>query len=310
VGLETGNREIALNSPECGKMAEKCVYPRNSNDRDFVPKMTDFTIVVKGELRMSSTGFLVLALALPFAALAQVKTDVIEYEQGGAKLQGYVSYETSASGRRPGVVILPDWMGVSDNMKNHAEKLAAEGYVVVTADIYGKGIRPKNAEEARAQSGKYYGDRPLYRARAKAALDLLSARSDVDPARLGVMGYCFGGAGAVELARTGAPLKGVVTFHGSLPTSTAAESKNIRGSILVLHGADDPYVKQEAVRAFQDEMKEAGVDTQIHYYSGAVHSFTDRNAGSDNSKGAAYNERADKRSWEAMSDFFRETLGK
>jgi dienelactone hydrolase len=253
--------------------------------------------------------FIVLT-ALAARSIAQVKTEVVNYEQGGTQLQGYVSYDPSVQGKRPGVVILPDWMGVSDNMRNHAEKLAAQGYVVVTADIYGKGVRPSTPEEARTQSGKYYGDRPLYRARAKAALDLLAGRPDVDAARLGVMGYCFGGAGAVELARTGAPLKGVVTFHGSLPTSTAAESKNIKGSILVLHGADDPYVKLEAVKAFQDEMKEAGVDTQIHYYSGAVHSFTDKKAGSDNSKGAAYNEKADARSWEAMSDFFKEMFGK
>jgi dienelactone hydrolase len=255
---------------------------------------------------MTMPSMLVLALALPVGLMAQVKSDVVDYEQGGVKLQGYVSYDPSAHGRHPGVVIMPDWMGVSDNMKNHAEKLAAQGYVVVTADIYGKDVRPTSPEEARAQSGKYYADRPLYRARAKAALDLLAQRPDVDASRLGVMGYCFGGAGAVELARTGAPLKAVVTFHGSLPTSTAAESKSIKGSILVLHGADDPYVKQEAVKAFQDEMKEAGIDTQIHFYSGAVHSFTDKKAGNDNSKGAAYNEKADKRSWEAMKQFFAE----
>jgi dienelactone hydrolase len=256
------------------------------------------------------TSMLLLALAIPVGLMAQVKSDVVNYEQGGAKLQGYVSYDASSKGKHPGVVIMPDWMGVSDNMKNHAEKLAAQGYVVVTADVYGKDIRPTTPEEARTQSGKYYSDRQLYRARAKAALDLLAQRPDVDPSRLGVMGYCFGGAGALELARTGAPVKAVVTFHGSLPTSTPDESKNIKGSVLVLHGADDPYVKQDAVKAFMDEMKAAGVDCQVHYYSGAVHSFTDRKAGNDNSKGAAYNEKADLRSWEAMSDFFKEMLGK
>jgi dienelactone hydrolase len=123
-----------------------------------------------------------------------------------------------------------------------------------------------------------------------------------------VIGYCFGGAGALELARSGAPLKGVVTFHGSLTTPTPADAKNIKAKILVLHGADDPYVKQEDVKAFMDEMRNAGVDWQLVQYSGAVHSFTDKRAGNDNSKGAAYNEAADRRSWRAMRDFFDEVF--
>jgi dienelactone hydrolase len=258
---------------------------------------------------MSMTGLLVLAMAVPIGLFAQVKSDVVNYEQGGTKLQGYVSYNPSSHGKHPGVVIMPDWYGVSDNMKTHAEKLAGEGYVVVVADVYGAGVRPSNPQEAGAESGKYYKDPQLLRARAKAALDVLTARPDVDASRLGAIGYCFGGAGALGLARSGAPLKGVVTFHGSLPTATSDDSKNITGSILVLHGADDPYVKQDAVKSFMDEMKAAGVDCQVHYYSGAVHSFTDKQAGNDNAKGAAYNEKADTRSWEAMSDFFKETLG-
>ncbi len=124
------------------------------------------------------------------------------------------------------------------------------------------------------------------------------------------MGYCFGGGGALELARSGAPLRGVVTFHGSLNTPNTADAKNIRGKVLVLHGADDPFVKPEEVRAFMDEMRGAGVDWQVVYYSGAVHAFTIRSAGTDNSKGAAYNEAADRRSWAAMKDFFSEIFAR
>jgi dienelactone hydrolase len=120
------------------------------------------------------------------------------------------------------------------------------------------------------------------------------------------MGYCFGGAGALELARSGAPLKGVVTFHGSLNTPTPADAKNIKGKVLVLHGADDPFVKQDEVRAFIDEMRAGGVNWELVQFSGAVHAFTEKSAGSDNSKGAAYNAQADRRSWEAMKDFFGE----
>jgi dienelactone hydrolase len=123
------------------------------------------------------------------------------------------------------------------------------------------------------------------------------------------MGYCFGGACALELARSGAPVKGVVTFHGGLANPNPADAKNIKGKVLVLHGADDPFVKQEEVKGFMDEMRAAGVDWQLTQYSGAVHSFTVKAAGNDNSKGAAYNAAADRRSWQAMKDFFAEVFG-
>ena len=169
-------------------------------------------------------------------------------------------------------------------------------------------MRPANAQEAGAEAGKWYKDRGLLRARVRAGLDYLAAQPQADAARLAVIGYCFGGACALELARSGAPLKAVVTFHGSLATPTPEDAKNIKAKVLVLHGADDPYVKQDDVKAFMDEMRAGGVDWQLVQYSGAVHSFTDPRAGSDNSKGAAYNASADKRSWRAMRDFFEETL--
>jgi dienelactone hydrolase len=188
--------------------------------------------------------------------------------------------------------------------------LAALGYVALAADVYGKGVRPANAQEAQTEATKYYKDRALLRSRLRAGLDFLAGQPQVDAARLGAMGYCFGGAGALELARSGAPLKGVVTFHGSLTTPDPADAKNIQAKILVCHGADDPFVKQADVTAFMDEMRAANVDWQLVQYSGAVHSFTDKRAGNDNSKGAAYNENADRRSWRAMRDFWEETFAK
>lgn len=184
--------------------------------------------------------------------------------------------------------------------------LAGLGYVALTADIYGKGVRPRNAQEAQAEAGKFHQDRELLRARARAGLDFLTGRPETDPARLAVMGYCFGGGASLELARSGAPVKGVVTFHGSLSTATPEDAKNIKGKVLVLHGADDPYVKQSDVTAFMDEMRKGGVDWELVQYSGAVHAFTIKGAGNDNSKGAAYNAEADRRSWQAMKDFFHE----
>jgi len=171
-------------------------------------------------------------------------------------------------------------------------------------------VRPANAAEAGAEAGKYYKDRALARARVRAGLDFLASRPHVDATRLAVTGYCFGGLCALESARSGAPVRAVVTFHGSLASADAADARNIKASVLNLHGADDPYVKAEEVKAYQDEMRAAGVDWQFVQYSGAVHSFTDPRAGTDNSKGAAYNALADKRSWEAMKAFLAEKLAK
>jgi dienelactone hydrolase len=241
---------------------------------------------------------------------AEIRTETVEYRQGEVVLQGYLSYDSSVRGPRPAVLVVHDWMGVSEYTKMRAEQLAALGYVALAADVYGKGVRPKNAQEAAAEAGKYYKDRQFYRARLRAGLDFLTGRPEADSSRLAVIGYCFGGAGALELARSGAPVRGIVTFHGSLNTPNPADARNIRGKVLVLHGADDPYVKPDEVKSFMDEMRGAGVDWQIVYYSGAVHAFTDRRAGSDNSKGAAYNEAADRRSWQAMKDFFAEIFGR
>ena len=255
-------------------------------------------------------GFLAILAAFAFSlpAAAKVKTEVVEYKQGDVVLQGYLSYDQSLTGKRPGILVVHDWMGVSDDTKMRAEMLAGLGYVAFTADIYGKGVRPKNAQEAQAEAGKYFQDRTLLRARAKSGLDYLASRPEVDPSRLGVMGYCFGGGTSLELARSGAPVKGVVSFHGSLSTPTPEDAKNIKGKVLILHGADDPYVKQADVAAFMDEMRKGGVNWELVQYSGAVHAFTIKGAGADNSKGAAYNEQADRRSWEAMKNFWNEVF--
>lgn len=248
----------------------------------------------------------ILAISLALPALAQVRTETVEYRDGDVVLQGYLSYDQKFTGKRPAVLIVHDWYGVSDYTKMRAEQLAALGYVALTADVYGKGVRPANNQEASAEARKYYADRQLLRKRVRAGLDFLASQSRVDASKLGVIGYCFGGAAALELARSGAPVKGTVSFHGGLSTPHPEDAKNIRGKVLVLHGADDPNVKQSDVTAFMDEMRAAKVDWQLVQYGNAVHSFTDKRAGMDNSKGAAYNAEADRRSWQAMKDFFAE----
>jgi dienelactone hydrolase len=251
---------------------------------------------------------LIAMTLLSSTARAEIVTRTVEYKAGDAVLEGLVSYDTAGPAKKPGVLVVHDWMGVGPYVKRRAEQLAALGYVAFAADVYGKGVRPAGATEAREQAGKFRGDRPLLRARVAAALAELRRQPNVLTGKVAAIGYCFGGTAALELARSGAEISGVVSFHGGLDSPTPADGKNIKAKVLALHGADDPYVPAAQVAAFEEEMRGGGVDWQLVKYSGAVHAFTQAEAGSDNSKGAAYNATADRRSWVAMQDFFAEVL--
>ena len=249
---------------------------------------------------------IIILILLAVNVQADVRTEVIEYKQGDAVLEGYLAYDDAVKGKRPSVLIVHEWMGVNPYVKKRAEQLAKLGYVAFAADIYGKGVRPKNSDEAAAESKKYKTDRQLMRARVNAGLDVLKKHKLVDTKRTAAIGYCFGGTTVLELARGGADINGIVSFHGGLDSLNPNDAKNIKGKVLALHGGDDPFVPAEQVAAFQDEMRKANVDWHMVVYGGAVHSFTNPDAGNDNSKGAAYNEKADKRSWEDMKQFFSE----
>lgn len=250
------------------------------------------------------TTFIVLACALSSWAAIQTKT--IEYKQGDTTLEGVMIYDDAVKTKRPGVLIVHQWLGLTDYEKNRATMLAQLGYVTFCADIYGKGVRPNGVSEAGPMAGKYKTDRALLRARVNAGLDAFRKSELVDTRRIAAIGYCFGGTTVLELARSGADLAGVVSFHGGLDSPTPADGKNIKCKILACHGADDPFVAAKDLTAFESEMRDNKVDWQLIAYGGAVHSFTQPMAGNDNSKGAAYNERADKRSWEALKQFLAE----
>lgn len=243
------------------------------------------------------------------SAQAAVKVQTVEYKQGDTALEGWLVYNTANKGKRPGVIIYPAFWGPSAHEKDVAQKLAKMGYVAFVADIYGKGIRPDTRPAAGAESGKYMKDRALLLARAQAGFDQLRQSKMVDTAKLAAIGYCFGGAPALDMARSGAPLVDVVTFHGSLATPTPENAKNIKGHVLVLHGAADPVVNTQTVAAFEKEMTDAGVDWQVVLYGPhVVHAFTDNGHPADPSGSSAYDAVANKRSWEAMSDLFKNTL--
>jgi len=252
----------------------------------------------------------VVLAALSASAFAKIKTEVVEYKDGDTVCEGFLAYDDASDKPRPGVLVVQDWTGVGDYVKGRAQQLAELGYVAFCADIYGKGVRPTDPKECAAEAGKYKGDRPMLRARVKAGLDQLVKNPLVQKDKVAAIGYCFGGTTVLELARSGADVQGTVSFHGGLGSPTPDDAKNIKGKVLVCHGADDPFVKPDEVAAFKDEMAKGAVSFKFVAYPGAVHSFSNPKAGSDNSKGSAYNEAADKESWAAMKVFFAEVLGK
>lgn len=247
----------------------------------------------------------VLALLLAPAAHAAMFEKPVEWTVGKDRFSGVLVYDNAASAKRPGLLMVPDWRGITAPNIAKARDIAGRDYVVLVADMYGKGIRPKDDDEARAQVMKLYADRPGLRARANQALAALRAqagKAPIDVSRIAALGYCFGGATVLELARSGADLAGVVSFHGGLSTSMPASPGAVKASLLVLNGADDKGTAGD-IAGFEKEMNAAGADWQFVNFSGAVHCFALPHA---DKPGCAYNERAAKRSERMMRDFLVE----
>ena len=249
-----------------------------------------------------TAGLLVATTSLASGATFAIKSKPVEYKMGDQTFEGWFAYPQTAKAKIPGVLMVHNWLGLSDETKKQAERVAKLGVAVFAVDVYGKGVRAKEAKEAIALAGKYKGDRKLFRERLERGLEVLREQKGVDGGQVVAVGYCFGGTGVIELARAGADVKAVVSFHGGLDSPNPSDGKNIKARVVVLQGADDPYVKASDIVAFQNEMRSHGVDWQMTVYGGAVHSFTDVGAGSDVKTGAAYNKNADERSFETFTD--------
>jgi dienelactone hydrolase len=251
---------------------------------------------------MKRTSFSLLLVALAAftsSAFAKIKTETVTYKDGSAELEGFLAYDDSAKGPRPGVLVIHDWTGLQEYAKTRATQLAELGYVAFAADIYGKGVRPTDPKECGIQAGTYKNDLPLLRRRVLLGLEQLKKHAGTDTARLAAIGYCFGGTSVLELARSGADVRGVVSFHGGLSTTQPAKAGDLKARILVCHGGADAHVNPE-VPAFKAEMEKANAKMEFITYEGAQHGFT--------KPGPAYQKKADDESWAAMKKFFAEIL--
>jgi dienelactone hydrolase len=250
-----------------------------------------------------------LVLVMVTAGHGKVVTQTLKYQQNDTVLEGYLAYDEAVTGKRPGVLVVHEFWGLNEFAKQRAEKVAELGYVALAVDMYGEGKTTQNREEAR-RLAEHVRSSPLMRERAKAGLKVLAQHNLVDPQRLAAMGFCFGGTTVLELAYSGVEVRGVASFHGGLTIPKPEEMKNIKASLLVLHGANDPHIKPEAIAAFQEAMRQAGADWQMVFYGNAVHSFTNPAAGSDTSKGVAYDAKAAVRSWKYLQIFLEEIFSR
>ena len=257
-----------------------------------------------------------LALVLAWLAFppqapnrARIQTKQVEYRQGGTVLKGFIAWDDAVAGKRPGVLVVHEWWGLNDHARNQARRLAEAGYVGFALDMYGAGKVTTHPQDAQAFATEATKDPAVVAARFNAALDLLKRDPHVDPARIAAIGYCFGGGVVLGMARSGADLAAVVSFHGSLGTQTPAQPGKVKARVLVLAGGADPFVPPEQVEAFRKEMQAAGARFEIVTYPGAKHSFTNPRADSVGMPQLAYNADAAQKSWAAMLALFKEVWG-
>ena len=247
--------------------------------------------------------YMMLAVVPPLVQ-AEVQSRVVPYSYGETSFEGYVAWDDSVKGKRPGILVVHEWWGHNEYARSRAEQLATLGYVAFAVDMYGKGkvtTHPEKASEwaklTTDNIGEWFG-------RAEAGLKLLQNDPNVDPTRLAAIGYCFGGATVMQLVYGGAPVKGVVSFHGSLPLPPPAKIIPHSAKVFIAHGASDPFLTADHIGQFKTALDKAEIDWQMVWYSGAQHSFTNPSADQYGLKGAKYHRESDQRSWMHMKQFF------
>ena len=257
--------------------------------------------------------FLALVLMGVVISRAAVVGKPVEYAAGGVTLKGYIAYDDKFTGKRPGILVVHEWWGLNDHARKRADMLAELGYVALAVDMYGDGKQADHPDDAGKFAGEVMKNMPVMKARFLAALDLLKQSEVVDPANIGAIGYCFGGGVVLGMAREGADLKGVVSFHGSLATQSPAQKGRVKAKILVCNGAADKFVSEESIKEIKAEMKAAKADFKLINYPDAIHSFTNpasTEMGKKFNLPLAYNEKADKKSWADMQEFFKRVFKK
>jgi dienelactone hydrolase len=254
------------------------------------------------------TGLAVLLCLFSALAQAEVRTEEVTYKDNGTELKGYLAYDDAVKGKRPGILVVHEWWGHNAYARKRARMLAELGYTALAVDMYGDGKTADHPDDAGKFAKAVGGNLPLAKARFLAALNLLTTHGTVDKNKTAAIGYCFGGGMVLQMARQGIDLDGVVSFHGSVATSTPAEKGKIKARVLVYNGADDPFVTAEQIAAFKKEMADAAVDYEFVNIPGARHSFTNPEADDFAKKfnmPLAYDKSADDMSWQGMQDFFK-----
>jgi len=250
--------------------------------------------------------FLSLFVLLPVTLQAEVITKEVNYSDGETKMKGYIAYDDSVKGKRPGVIVVHEWWGHNDYAKKRARMLAGLGYSAIALDMYGNGKTASHPKDAGMFSGEVKKNMTVAEKRFMAAYHVLQKQDNVAKDKIAAIGYCFGGGIVLEMARRGVDLDGVVSFHGSLGTKEKAQQGKIKAKVLVLNGQADPFVKAESIEVFKKEMEEAKVDYKFINYPNAKHAFTNPGAdkfGTTFKIPLAYNANADKKSWQEMKRF-------
>ncbi len=244
-----------------------------------------------------------LVVGLAPAAKANIVAEPVVYTIDGQPFEGYFAFNQNFDDTQPLVLVVHDWNGLDDYEKRRTQMLAEQGYAAFAVDLYGQGVRPSNSDESRAQSGALRADRPLMRSRLQAGLAQALAQPGVDGSSVVAMGYCFGGAAVLEMARAGMDVDGFVSFHGSFETPEGQDYTQTQGRILILHGSDDPAAPMADVTQLAAELDAADVSFAMEIYGGVDHAFT---VWSDANR---YDGMADRRSWRSLMTFLGETLG-